>query len=170
MRPRSCSFLAMARHHRLCSSLMSLMMELTEGGTPSNTQAFLCFHIIQAPKIIREFTPLLYSFFTFFITLCHHSAKLCSHWLGMQSPRLRGDRRLNYTCLAITHDTNKCWAVSSSWSHRGHRSGWGSPLLSSLSAVQHLLRIANQRKTLHLFGAQDFQSLFQGSKVTDPYK
>ena len=134
------------------------MMELTEEDTPSNTQAFRCFHIIQAPKIIREFTPLLYSFFTFFITLCHHSAKLCSHWLGMQSPRLRGDRRLNYTCLAITHDTNKCWAVSSSWSHRGHRSGWGSPLLSSLSAVQHLLRIANQRKTLHLFGAQDFQS------------
>lgn len=44
-------------------------MKLTEGATPSNTQAFLCFHIIQAPKIIREFTPLLQSFFTFFITL-----------------------------------------------------------------------------------------------------
>ena len=25
-------------------------MKLTEGATPSNTQSFLCFHIIQAPK------------------------------------------------------------------------------------------------------------------------
>jgi hypothetical protein len=63
-----------------------------------------------------------------------------------------------------------CWTVSPSWSQRGQSSGWGRPLLANLSAVQHLFMIANQRKTLHLFGAHDFQSLFHGSKVTEPWK
>ena len=154
------------------SSLSSPIMKLTEGATLWNTSAFLCFYFIQAPKIIREFTPFLHSFFTFFISLHHHSAKLCSCYPRTQSPRFRGAKRLNQTCLALatTHETNRCCIVSSSLSHRGHLSGWGSPLFSSLSAVQHLMQIAHQRNILHLFGAQDFYSLFQGSKVTDPYK
>jgi len=38
------------------------------------------------------------------------------------------------------------------------------------SAVQHRLRTASQMKVLHLLGAQDFQSRFHGSKLTDPAK
>lgn len=37
-------------------------------------------------------------------------------------------------------------------------------------AIQHLFRIASRRNILHLDGAQDFQSLFRGSKVVDPQK
>jgi hypothetical protein len=44
-----------------------------------------------------------------------------------------------------------------------------SPLLQIIS-VQHLFLIANQRKNLHFWGAQDLQSLFQCSKEIDPQK
>jgi hypothetical protein len=64
----------------------------------------LCFQIIQAPRIIREFTPFLYSLFTFLITLCHQSAKLHSLCQGTQSPRFKGARRLNQTYRATTQE------------------------------------------------------------------
>jgi hypothetical protein len=120
--------------------------------------------------MIRELTPFLSSFFTLLIVLRHHSAKLDSCWRGIDPERFSGANRLNQTCLATTHEVRRCCIVSSSWSQRGHLSGWGSPLLANLSAVQHLLRIANHRKILHLFGAQDFHSYLQGSKVTEPKK
>jgi hypothetical protein len=44
----------------------------------------------------------------------------------------------------------------------------GEDLFCSISAVQHLFCMANHKKVLHLGGAQDFQSLFQGSKVMEP--
>jgi hypothetical protein len=53
----------------------------------------------------------LYSFFTFFITLRHHSAKLCSCCPGTQPPRFRGANRLYQTCLATTHETSRCCIV-----------------------------------------------------------
>ena len=112
--------------------------------------------------MIREFTPFLCSFDTLLIVLCHQSAKLRSCCRRTVSTRFRGASTLNHTCLATTQDVRRCWTVSSSWSQRGHLSGWGSPLLASLSDVQHLFLIANQRKFLHLAGAQDFHSLRQG--------
>jgi hypothetical protein len=45
---------------------------------------------------------------------------------------------LNQTWLATTKETRRCRIVSSSSSHKGHCFGWGNPLFSSLSAVQHL--------------------------------
>jgi len=54
LRPRFCSFLAPAKHQRLCSSFSSCSIELTEGEAPSNTQAFLCFQITQAPNMITR--------------------------------------------------------------------------------------------------------------------
>jgi hypothetical protein len=47
----------------------------------------------------------------------------------------------------------------------GQTSGCGIPLNCNLSAIQHLFLIANQRKNLHLGGAQVFHNLFQGSKT-----
>ena len=111
--------------------------------------AFLCFQIIEAPKIIREFTPLLCSFSTLFIVLRHQLAKLPSFGLGIEPARPIGANNLNQNSLATTHVVRRCCIDSSSWSQRGHLSGWESPLLASLSAVQHLLRIANPRKNLH---------------------
>jgi hypothetical protein len=54
LRPRFCNFLAPAKHQRLCSSFSSCSIELTEGEAPSNTQAFLCFQITQAPNMIMR--------------------------------------------------------------------------------------------------------------------
>jgi hypothetical protein len=48
----------------------------------------------------------LYSFFTFFITLRHHSAKLCSCCPGTQPPRFRGANRL-YQTLSCHHTWNQ---------------------------------------------------------------
>ena len=170
LRPRFCNFLAPVKHQRLCSPFSSRRIELIEGEAPLNMQAFLCFQITQVPNMIREFTPFLCSFDTLLIVLSHQSAKLRSCCRRTVSTRFMGASTLNHTCLATTQDVRRCWTVSSSWSQRGHLSGWGSPLLASLSDVQHLFLIANQRKFLHLARAQDFHSLRQGSKVTDPLK
>jgi hypothetical protein len=115
---------------------------------PWNTQAFLCFQIVQTPRIIRVFTPFFCSF-TLLNIIRNQSAKLLSFWQGTKSVSSKGWCNLNHTCLATTHVVNRCCIVSSSWSHRGHLSGWGRPLLASLSAVQHLFRIANHRNILH---------------------
>ena len=48
-------------HQRLCSFFSSLQIMLIEGESPSKTHAFLSFQIIQAPKIIKVFTPFLCS-------------------------------------------------------------------------------------------------------------
>jgi len=164
-RPRPCNFLALAKHQRLCSSLSKLKIRLTEGETPLKPQAFLCFQIIRAPKMIRELTPFLSSFFTLLIVMCHQSAKLDSCWRRTGPERFSGANKLNQTCLPTTHEANKCCIVSFSWSQRGHLSGWGRPLLANQSAIQHLFRIANHKKNLHLFGAQDFHRRLQGSKL-----
>jgi len=101
------------------------------------THAFLCFQIIQATKIIRGFTPLLCSFSTLFIVLRHQLAKLPSFCLGTEPARPIGANNLNQNSLVTTHVVRRCCIDSSSWSQRGHLSGWESPLLASLSAVQH---------------------------------
>jgi hypothetical protein len=46
-RPKPSSFFAPAKHQRLCSFLISLMIEETDGEAPSKTQAFLCFEIVK---------------------------------------------------------------------------------------------------------------------------
>ena len=155
-------------HQRLCSFFSSLQIVLSEGETPSKTHAFLCFQIIQAPRIIREFTPFLCSLLTLLIILRHHSAKLRSFCWGIESARFIRENNLKHTCLAITHEVNRCCIVSSSWSHRAHLSGWERPLLESLSSIQHLLRIASHKNILHLLEAQDFHRRCQGSNVTAP--
>jgi hypothetical protein len=156
-------------HQRLCSFFSSLQIMLGEVEAPSKTHAFLCFQIIQAPKIIKVFTPFLCSLLTLLIVVRHQSAKLSSFCRGTESARFSGANNLNQTYLATTHVVKRC-IVSSAWSHSGHLSGWERPLLASLSAVQHLFRIANHKNILHLAGAQVFQSRRQGSKVTAPKK
>ena len=72
---------------------------LTKGVAPSNTQAFLYFQIVQAPRIIRVFTPFLCSFFTLLIVLHHQSAKLLSFWQGTKSVSSNGWSNLNHIRL-----------------------------------------------------------------------
>jgi hypothetical protein len=91
IKPKPCSFLAPAKHHRVCSSLRILMMVMTEGATPSKTHPFLCFHKTQAPKIIRELTPFLYFFFTLSNSFRHQLAKFCSCCSGTYPPRFNGE-------------------------------------------------------------------------------
>ena len=86
-------------HHKPCSSFSSHKIVLTEGEAPSNTQAFLYFQIVQAPRIIRVFTPFLCSFFTLLIVLHHQSAKLLSFWQGTKSVSSNGWSNLNHIRL-----------------------------------------------------------------------
>ena len=168
MRPSPCNFLAPAMHQRLCSFFSSLQIMLSEGEAPSKIHAFLCFQIIQAPKIIKVFTPFLCSLLTLLIIVRHQWTKLSSFCRGTESARFSGVNNLNQTCLATTHVVKRCCIVSSSWSHSGHLFGWERPLLASLSVVQHLFWITNHKNILHLAGAQVFHSRHQGSKVTAP--
>jgi len=103
-----------------------------------------------------ELKPFLSCFGTFFHDLLHHSAKELTVWLGIKWAKFSGRRTENQNCLANTHEVRRCWTVSSAWSEKGHRTGWGRPLFCSLSAVQQRFLIASHINVLHLLGAQDF--------------
>ena len=87
-------------------------------------QAFLCFHRVQAPRTHRELKSFLCCFGTFFQDL-HHSAKELMLQLSIRWARFRGCRTENQNCRVNTQEVRMCWTVSSAWSQRGHRSGWG---------------------------------------------
>jgi hypothetical protein len=61
-----------------------------------------------------------------------------------------------------------CWMSSSTWSQSTQQVGWGSPLLTSLSAVQQRLWTVNQIKNWHFLDAQLFHISSHGSKCTAP--
>jgi len=160
-------FLAPARTQRWPSSCTFLIEVETLGESPSNTQAFRCFHKVQAPKMMREFTPFLCCLPTLLVIFLHQVAKLCSILLGTSCCKLSGESTLCQNCLANTHVVRICCIVSS-WSQSIHLSGWGSPLFVSWSAVQHLFFMASQRNILYFVGAQDFQRRRRGSNWIDP--
>lgn len=161
---------APARPQRWCSSRSSCNMLSMDGCAPWRTQEFLCFHRIHVPNITIELKPFLFPFGVRLQLFLHHSARVWSFWDGTFAVRPKGDSTLNQNSRANTHPTRMCWVVSSSWSHKVHLSRCGRFLYASLSAVQHLFRMASKRKTLHLAGLHVFQSLFQGSKVIAPLK
>ena len=132
--------------HSKDSSLKAWRACCRFGDSPSKTQAFLCFHRIQAPRIQRELNPFLCCFCTFFQDLLHQSAKETLLLLGVRWVRFKDCRTPNQNWRANTQDVRMCWIFSSFWSQRGQRSGWGRPLFCSLSAVQQRFRIANQTK------------------------
>ena len=126
--------------------------------------------MVQAPRITGELNPFRSCFCTLFQDFLHQSANEPAAHPGTKQDRFSGWRMLNQNCRAKTHVVSRSWTVSSYWSHSRQRAGWGSPLFCKRSAVQHRLRMASQMKVLHLLGAQDFQSRFHGSKLTDPAK
>jgi len=128
------------------SCLKLLRTTWIDGATPSKTPTFLCFQSSQAPRMIKVLNPFLIALATCLQDLLHHCAKLESLIPGVRRLRPKQDSILYQNSLAKTQPTRMCWTVSSSWSQRAHRSGWGSPLLISWSVVQHLSFMANQRK------------------------
>ena len=107
-----------------------------------------------------ELKPFLSCFGIFFHDLLHHSAKELIVLLGIKWAKFSGCRTENQNCLANTHEVRRCWTISSAWSQKGHRTGWGRPLCCSLSAVQQRFLIASHINVLHLLGAQDFHRRF----------
>jgi len=79
------------------------------GDIPSKTQAFLCFHRIQAPRIQRELNPFLCCFCSFFQDRLHQSAKETLLLLGVKWVRFKGWRTANQNCRANTQDVRMCW-------------------------------------------------------------
>ena len=138
-------------------------------GAPSKTQALRCFQRIHAPRIMTMFSP-FFSFGRFLVALRHQSAKEISWELGTRFCSPNVDRIQYQKSRANTQVVRRYWMFSSSWSQNGQSLGCGSPLLASLSAVQHVFLIANQRKSLHFAGAHDLQTRRQGSKVIEPFK
>jgi len=134
-----------------------------EGFTLSKTALFLVSHRHQDPKIMRLLKPFFLILGTFLSAFLHQSANEISSIAGMRSPRHKGTRIACQNCLAKLQVHRRCCTVSCSWSQRTQTTGCCSPLLLSLSAVQHLFLIANQRKNLHFGGAQDFHKRFHGS-------
>jgi len=111
--------------HSSDSSLKAWRARCRFGDVPSKTQAFLCFHRIQAPRIQRELKPFLCCLCIFFQDLLNHSAKEAMLLLGARCAKFRGCRTANQNYRANTQDVGMCWIFSSSWSLRGQRSGWG---------------------------------------------
>jgi len=125
--------------------------------------------MIQEPKMIGVFKPI---FFLFLLnSLCCFPLPLrkdFSQQFGIWSCMPSAVRIRNQNYQAIIHVVRRCWAFSSSRSHKGH--GWGGHLLASWSAIQHLLHIASQIKNLHFAAAHDFHKRLQGSKAIEPLK
>ena len=169
-RPKLASCLAPALTQQLNSSRNKFFTELREGFTPSKTALFLVSHKHHDPKIMRLLKPFFLLLCTFLITFLHQSTKEISSTAGVRAPRLKGKRIACQNCLAKLQVHRRCCTVSYSWSHRTQTTGCCNPLLLSLSAVQHLFLIANQRKNLHFGGAQDFHKRFHGSNEMDPMK
>jgi hypothetical protein len=107
---RSWSFLALAKPQCWYSSLNCLKTSLTDRVIPSNMQSLWCFWIRRAVKMINEFVAPFPHSLTLQIVLTHQFANQRS--------------MANHTCLEKTNLVRRCWIVSSSWSHKGHFSGW----------------------------------------------
>jgi len=101
-------FLAPAKSQRWPSSCKFLIEVETLAESPSNTQAFRCFHMVQAPKMVREFTPFLCCLPTLLVIFLHQVAKLCSLLLGTSCCKLSGESTLCQNCLAKTHVVRIC--------------------------------------------------------------
>ena len=160
--------LAPAKTQQTHSSEKHLRILGNEGDSPWNTALFLWSHRHQAPRMIRELSPFFLVLVTLRHTFPHHSEKFPSSAVGVRCPKPIAARIVCQNCRAKMHAVRRCWIVSWAWSHIGQTSGCGIPLNCNLSAVQHLFLIANQRKNLHLGGAQVFHNLFQGSKTVEP--
>jgi hypothetical protein len=120
--------------------------EITIGRHLSNTHLFLCFRMIQAPKMTMELRQFLRWTATLEQLFLHQVSKERSTCWGDRSCRFASLRNTNQNCLAKTQTTNKWLTVSKAWWQRGHRSKWDRPLMASLSAVQHLLCSTGQMK------------------------
>ena len=119
----------------------------------SKTHLFLWFHNTHAPKIIRELRPSQIGPATVSLTSFHQSMKLWLFGCGAQPWSLNCLSMRNQHCLEKTQATSR-WSIDSpSWSQKRHLSGWSSPRFSSLSAVQHFLRVANRMKKRQFGGA-----------------
>ena len=150
------------------SSRKLLWILLSEGESPSKTTLLRWSQIHHTPKMMTLLSPFLELLGTWHSTCFHHSAKEGASTAGVRWPKSKGDNKLCQNWRAKMQEFRRCSIVSCSWSHKGHTTGWGRPLFSNLSAVQHLFFIANQRKNLHFGGAQVCQSLFHGSKGAEP--
>jgi hypothetical protein len=136
------------------------------GATPSNTHRLRWFHNIHAPKIIKEFSPLLVRANVVMCTFSHHSSKHKSLGLGAREWRPTCLRMRCQNCLVKTQFTSRWSTVSSSWSHSGHFFGWSRPRWAKWSTVQHLLW--SHMNILHFGGAQDYQILSHGMNSVTP--
>ena len=167
-KPRLLSSLAPAIAQLTHSSKKHLKILGKDGDSPWNTALFLWSHRHQAPRMIKELSPFFLVLITLRLTFPHQSAKVSSSAAGVRCPKPIAARIVCQNCRAKMHAVRRCWIVSWAWSHIRQTSGCGIPLNCNLLAVQHLFLIANQRKNLHLGGAQVFHNLFQGSKTVEP--
>lgn len=138
---------APTRHHTLASSLISWASLCTHGGEPSSTTVFLCFQMDRATKITKELKPFQCWSYIRRTAALHQPWKICSVVLGVSCCRLMIERIRNQTSLAKTQETNKCWIVSSSCSHKGQQSRWSMSLRARQSAIQHRFKSANHKKS-----------------------
>ena len=120
-RKRVANPFAPANCQALASSLKACTACCKLGTTPSNTQAFLCFQIIHAPRMQKELKPFLRCFCSFFSAFFHQSAK-DELLVGVRLVKASCCRMAHQNCLAKTHEVRMCWIVSSSWSQSTHRS------------------------------------------------
>lgn len=139
-----------ARRQATTSSLMTWNTLAILGLDLSNTHALWCFHRHHETSITSELKPFLSLLGTRDKAEHHHSCRSRSSGLGTQRWRPTKETVLNHTSLANRHETSKWFTFSLCWSHIGQCFGWGSPLFSNLSDVQHLFRVASQMKILHL--------------------
>jgi hypothetical protein len=98
--------LAPASSHNLLPSSACARQAAKLGAAPSNTHRFLCFQIIQAPKMIRELSPFLTILRASSSILCHQSKKEGSVSCGVRSWRVTFCKNLNQNCLEKTHELN----------------------------------------------------------------
>jgi hypothetical protein len=120
-----------ASFHTFLSSSACAKHATRLGATPSKIQWFLCFHIVQAPRMMIELSPFLTGPVAWLLSL-HHSRKELLSSCGVRSWSYTRHRKLNQNCLEKTQFTRRWSMVSSTWSHRGHFSGWSSPCLALL--------------------------------------
>jgi hypothetical protein len=106
------------------------------GVTAIKTHLFLCFHEVQAPRMIRESRPFLVSPVAIFPTDSHQPRYEPTLGWGAKECRPNFLNNGYQNSLEKEQVTRRWSIVSSSWSQKGHFSGWLSPLLTSLSAVQ----------------------------------
>lgn len=146
-----------------------------EGLTPSKTVLFLVSHMHQDPKIMRLLKPFFLNLGTFLSAFLHQSANEISSTAGMRSPRHKGTRIACQNCLAKLQVHKRCCTVSCSWSQRTQTAGCCSPLLLSLSAVQHLFLCIKKRPShtvppnacpIHTHTGSQTQDLRSATQIT----